>query len=86
MKRRDRIIEDLEEDNVKLSQCKTELESQLSKRDFKMKKLERRLTEMQGEVRLSSPHLLLSVRCLLFEELLEQLNMPSSGVEPYFSL
>lgn len=51
VKRRDRHIEDLEDDNVKLQQLKTELESQLSKRDFKMKKMERRVSELQSEVR-----------------------------------
>ena len=50
VKRRDRHIEDLEDDNVKLQQLKTELESQLSKRDFKMNKMERRVSELQSEV------------------------------------
>lgn len=50
VKRRDRHIEDLEDDNVKLQQLKTELESQLAKKEYKVKKMERKVSDLQNEV------------------------------------
>ena len=50
LKRRDRHIEDLEDDNVKLQQSKTELESQLQKKDVKIKKIERKVSELHVEL------------------------------------
>ncbi|XP_065652061.1 girdin isoform X2 [Hydra vulgaris] len=50
IKRRDRNIEDLEDDNVKLQQLKSALESQLAKKEFQMKKIERKLSSLQNDV------------------------------------
>ena len=51
IKRRDRHIEDLEDDNVKLLQLKSALESQLAKKEYQMKKIERKLSSLQNDVR-----------------------------------
>ena len=51
IKRRDRHIEDLEEDNVKLEQMKRDLESSMSKKEFKIKKVEQKVSDLQHEVR-----------------------------------
>ena len=50
VKRRERDIEDLEDDNIKLQQLKKELESNLTKKEFKIKKLEKKITDLQNEV------------------------------------
>lgn len=50
VKRRDRMIEDLEDDNVKMQQIKRDIESQLSRKELKMKKTERKISELQMEV------------------------------------
>jgi len=50
IKRRDRHIEDLEDDNVKLQQLKQELESNLAKKEFKIKKVEKKVSDLQSEV------------------------------------
>lgn len=51
LKRRDRHIEDLEDDNVKLQQLKHDLESQIAKKEIKVKKVEKKVSELQNEVR-----------------------------------
>ena len=50
VKRRDRHIEDLEDDNVKMQQIKRDLESQLVKKELKMKKIENKMSDLQNEV------------------------------------
>lgn len=50
IKRRDRHIEDLEDDNVKLQQLKQELESNMAKKEFKIKKVEKKVSDLQHEV------------------------------------
>ena len=50
VKRRDRHIEDLEDDNVKMQQIKRDLESQLAKKELKMKKIENKMSDLQNEV------------------------------------
>ncbi|XP_066929720.1 myosin heavy chain, cardiac muscle isoform-like isoform X1 [Clytia hemisphaerica] len=50
IKRRDRHIEDLEDDNVKLQQLKQELESNMAKKEFKIKKVEKKVSVLQHEV------------------------------------
>ena len=50
IKRRDRHIEDLEDDNVKLQQLKQDLESNMNKKEFKIKKVEQKVSDLQHEV------------------------------------
>lgn len=50
IKRRDRHIEDLEDDNVKLQQLKQDLESNMGKKEFKIKKIEQKVSDLQNEV------------------------------------
>ena len=50
IKRRDRHIEDLEDDNVKLQQLKQDLESNMVIKEFKIKKFEQKVSDLQNEV------------------------------------